>query len=291
MTEVRFREKFAPLSSAHLNASVLQAATERAGALVSHTRPEVRNRAIGVLGLMKAEAFVEPVRSCLTHDEVSTRLGAIKALAEMGDAGCAESLMAAARTDNPLERRMAVEALGRLRVSDARQLVVELTDDPDAQVRQAAVIALGEIGDEGAREVLKGLIGSKDRRLAKTAASALYGGKGRGIQPSELTRKRLEKVRGDARPTLHLWYGYNVAIVATIRALPEIRPYGERELTRLIAQVWHDYSTMRRHLVMEGRNSLMNRMDGIYELTALGEAVWRVERFVRENYLKSGGDV
>lgn len=30
----------------------------------------------------------------------------------------------------------------------------------------------------------------------------------------------------------------------------------------------------------------MMRGDGVYELTELGQAMWRVERFIAENYLR-----
>jgi hypothetical protein len=58
------------------------------------------------------------------------------------------------------------------------------------------------------------------------------------------------------------------------------------ELTRVIAGVCWDYSSTRRHLVENGPRALMRRSGGIYELTALGEAAWRVERRIADNYLR-----
>lgn len=285
MLELRFRGKFAPLWGAHLKASVLgepvlQEATERVAALVAHRRADVRDTAIRILGLLKAEVFADRIGDCVAHEDASTRVAAVRALADIGDAGCSDALIAASRGDTPQERRAAVETLGRLRVADAHQRCVELIGDADAGVRQAAVIALGELGGEEAQAVLRGLIGSDDKKLARAAASALYGGRKRGRPQSEATRERLRRVRGeDARPFLH------ISPLAVIWSLPEARPYEERELTRLIARVCGDYSTTRRHLVMEGRNSLMVREKGIYTLTELGQAVWRVERFIRARYL------
>ena len=73
--------------------------------------------------------------------------------------------------------------------------------------------------------------------------------------------------------------------VAAIRSLPGICAYEERDLTRRIAQVCSDYSTTRRALVMDGRRALMKREKGIYAFMPLGEAVWRVERFIQERFL------
>ena len=73
------------------------------------------------------------------------------------------------------------------------------------------------------------------------AAAALYGGRRSGRLPSELRQERLARIRGaDAQPLMH------ISPVAAIRHLPEVRPYPEKELTRLIGEVCGDYSTTRR---------------------------------------------
>ena len=74
-----------------------------------------------------------------------------------------------------------------------------------------------------------------------------------------------------------------MSVVAAIRNLPEIHPSPEVELTRLIGEVCSDYSTTRRELVM-GPNGLMVRHNSVYELSELGRAVWRLERFLRDHY-------
>jgi len=279
---IRFRDRIAPIPRTHLDEAVLSAMIERCAGLMDHPDPEVRDRALRILGLLHASAFVGRIKACLAHGTPSTRLAAIRALADIGDAGAAASLMEAARAEMPAERRAAIEALGRLGIPEAGPLFLDLLEDTDARVRQAAVIALGEIGGEEARRALTDLTGSADKKLARAAASALYGGrKGRGAS-SETTQKRLQKVRGDdAEPVFY------ASSIAAIRALPEIRPYEERDLTHRIAQVCDDYSTTRRYLVMDRRNSLMTRAKGIYELTELGKAVWRIEHFIQRNYLST----
>lgn len=278
--EIRFRGRIAPIPRTHLDEGVLSATIERCAGLMDHPAPEVRDRALRILGLLHASAFMERIKACLAHGISSTRLAAIRALADIGDADAAASLIEVALAEMPAERRAAVEALGRLGVPEAEPLFLDLIGDMDARVRQAAVIALGEIGDEEAQKALGDLTRSSDKKLARAAASALYGGrKGRGAS-SETTQKRLQKVRGDdANPVFY------ASSIAAIWALPEIRPYGERDLTHRIAQVCDDYSTTRRYLVMEKRNSLMTRGKGVYELTELGKAVWRIEHFIERNYL------
>lgn len=71
------------------------------------------------------------------------------------------------------------------------------------------------------------------------------------------------------------------AICQRIRNLPEMRPYPEPELTRLIGEVCCDYSTTRRELVMG--TDFMVRENSIYELTELGAAIWRVEKFLQSH--------
>lgn len=171
--------------------------------------------------------------------------------------------------------------MSRIQPSEAQSLLIQLLGDPEAQIRQAAVVALGEIGGAEARSRLQELARSNDKDLAKAAAKALYGG-GFRRQPSETTQKRLDKIRGirgDERP---LFY---ISLEAAIRELPTIEPYEEAEFTRRIAKVCADYSSTRRYLVMNGSRSIMKRANGIYELTDLGKAVWRVEHFILEHYL------
>ena len=97
-------------------------------------------------------------------------------------------------------------------------------------------------------------------------------------KPFPFTRERLRKVRGVAKPL------YYLNATAAICLLPEIRPYGERELSYLIGQIEHDFSHTRRLLEVK---RIATRADGIFELTDLGEAMWRVEHFIRQSKLES----
>ena len=245
--------------------------------LVTDDRQEIRDAAVSVLGALGGPGHAAVLRPCLRHEALSTRLAAVRSLTDLGDADSASELMRMARDEELSTRRAALQSLGQLGVSEARGLLIELIDDP--QVRAQAITALGEIGGEEAQGVLEELVKSADKKIARLAASALYGGKRTPRPASSTTRERLRRVRGeDAQPLLH------VSVTGAIRNLPEIRPYPEPELTRLIGEVCGDYSTTRRHLVM-GPRGLMDREDSVYELTETGRAVWRVERFIKDHYV------
>ncbi len=269
---------YAPVAEEHLDARIFQATAEAVAGLLTHQHADIRETACRILGLFKARSHLEALKTCMRHSEPSTRLVAIRAIGAIGDEGCTEPLMKIAQEGQPIERCAAIEALGRLQSTEAQALLTQWLDDTNAQVRQAAVIALGELNRETAHTTLQRLTRSPDKALAKAAAKALYAGVKRR-QPSETTQKRLHKIRGEGRP---LFY---TSIEAVLRALPAIQPYEESELTRRIAQVCSDYSTTRRYLVMDGRKSIMNRAHGVYELTELGKAVWRVEHFIQTHYL------
>ena len=200
----RFAHPISLLLKAPLDPVVLQATAERVAALVDHPHTGLRDTAICILGLIKADVYAEQIRRCLTHKDLVTRLTAIRALTGMANAEGVAALAATARKGEAAERRAAVEVLGRLEIPDAQQLCVDLLDDPEEKVRQAAAIALGELGDEDARTLLEDLLGSGDKTLAKAAANALYGGRKRKQMPSETTQARLKKVRGDAQPQFQM---------------------------------------------------------------------------------------
>ena len=240
--------------------------------LVGDERQELRDAAIAVLGLLGGSATAPDLRPCLRHADLSTRVASIFVMGAIKDESSVPDLLRIACGDELPARRAALHVLGLLSADAARDLLIESVDD-DA-VRPQAISALGEIDDGKARERLRELTKNADKKIARLASNALYGGRHRSRPVSEKTRKRLDKVRGEgAQPLLQK------SLVAAIRNLPEIRPYPEAELTRLIGEVCSDYSTTRRELVMDG---LMKRENGIYELGEDGQAVWRVERFIKE---------
>ena len=257
-----------------LDQAVVGQACRRLQSLASHDDETVRDQAIVALGELGDARHAEVVRAALASPLASTRHAGVVAVRHMGDRASVPELLRLARDDEDSVRRVALQALGHLGVGEARELLVELVDDP--AVRPHAISALGEIGDDDSRGVLQGLTRSPDKKVARMAAGALYGGTRTQRPASEVRRQRLAKVRGaDAQPMMHQ------SVVAAIRHLPEIRPYPEAELTRLIGEVCGDYSTTRRELVM-GSPGLMVREGGIYTLSDLGLPVWRVERFLKD---------
>ncbi|HLK60835.1 MAG TPA: DUF2087 domain-containing protein, partial [Chthonomonadaceae bacterium] len=144
------------------------------------------------------------------------------------------------------------------------------------------VYALRQIGDEEAVRVLRQAAQSSVTGLPQAASHALHtlsNGQPQEVEaPSRPGSFRMsEVVRGNSKPSQY------ISLETVMRALPEVRPYSEHEITRLIAQVCFDYSSTRRYLIEEG---LFFREQGRYELTEIGRTVWRVERFIQHHYIR-----
>jgi hypothetical protein len=219
----------------------------------------------------------------------AVRLAALRALAEVGDGGAPALLMEVAREGETAEQREAIRALGRLRTSEAAPLLTALLDHPEPEVSRAAVFAIGEIGEGDAHARLKALV-ARPGPLREAAARALYTGVP-GARPSLEDRKMDRPPTRPSAMTLRMRGGeqppFYIALDAAIGALPALAPYDEATLSRHIAAVCADWASTRRRLVEE---ELMRREGGIYRLTEMGEAVWRVERFLRDCMMPAGGD-
>lgn len=270
------------LLSSQMNADVVGDLTSAVADLVRHSHSGIRVWAIDVLMRLPLGVHLVKLRNALAHSDQDTQLAAMRALAELGDRGCVQILIDAAKSREGLVLRKTIEALGYLRAQEAQPLMEEFLEHADRNIREAAILALGNVGNENARRRLREMTALPDKKVARLAARAIYGGDQyrNRRKYSALTRARLQKIRGDARPDPML----HRSVAAAIKCLPEIRTYEETDLTHRIAKVCGDYSTTRRNLV-SGRDRLMTRDQGIYTLTPLGEAVWRVEQFIQERFL------
>ena len=288
--EVRFRGKMAPLTSQLMyeDPKLRQQAAAQVARLFDDAAKDTVIRAIAVLSGISLAPYRELIQRQAEAGELPTRLAVLRALTNAGDIESTWLFIEKARSDEAPERRLAVETLGRFQVAEALPLLLELVADKDARVREAAVIALGEIGGDEAEAVLRALISSKEKKLARAAANALYAPPQKShfrvaedneqVQPAwELRKQRLKKVTGDAEP----FFYHN--LIAAVCVLPELKPYSERDLTYHIGQVDFDYAYTRRHLTVK---RIMDRQDSVYCFTELGEAIWRVERFIEANYLR-----
>ena len=271
------------LGLVELGDDVLSAAAATAARCLDAGAADERNTAIRVLQRVRSPAYADQVRSCLDHDDLETRVRSIHALAALRDTVCADVLRKRAASAEPVERRAAVEALGRIGVHDAQPLLLDLVRDEDADVRRAAAIALGELGTPEAREMLRELLASPEKTLRKAASSALYG-RDRAEEERQTQahvepeyKQRLRELRG--RSSTPHW----ISVSAAIDALPELRAYDDKEITQLISGVCGDWATTRRRLI---ELRLMRRPGGVYEFTELGAAVWRVEHFIMDHYLR-----
>lgn len=291
--EMRFRGKMAPLSLQLMDGDpgLRQAAAAAVARLLDNPDQGIANRAIAVLSGIGVPSYRDLIRQQVVAGELPTRLAALRALANAGDRESVALFVEKAGSSEVPERRLAVETLGRLQAIESLPLVMELVADKDARVREAAVIALGEIGGAEVDAMLQGLIGSREKKLSRAAANALYAppqkSRLRVAEDNEevqlawkLRQRRLQKVTGGAEP----FYHHN--LLAAICVLPQLKPYSERELTYHIGQVNYDYAYTRRHLTVK---RIMERKGSVFNLTALGEAMWRVERFIEEHYLQVAG--
>lgn len=197
-----------------------------------------------------------------------------------------DQFMARTTDPDPSVRSKAARALGARAAASAKDRLLELIqEDDDFEVRKAAVQAYGRVAGHVERQVcLAEITKSGDRKLMKVAARALYTGSG-PRERTALEEKRIQRIRGDAKPNKH------IDPLLGVKSLPEIRDYEEEELTQHVARVCSDYSTTRRQMVMEGRHALMVREKGVYKFTQIGEAVWRVGQFIEAAKQRIGTSV
>jgi hypothetical protein len=270
----------------YIDSGIVVTMLHEMAALLTDERSEIRNHAVRALGLMQTKAYHEEIIALLRHDDVSTRIAALRALAELEAREAIPVIAELAGQGTPIERRTAVETLGRLQATESLPVLAESVCDSDPQVRQTAVTALGDIGGEEARELLQRLSQGEEKVLARAAVKTLH------TSPHFRTRRKVDPalhaireqvsarlLGGQVNPTEF------ISLPAAIAALPEIRVYREREVTRFIAQACIDYATTRRQLIMD---KFMEREHDRYELTDTGKTIWRVEHYVTNRYLQCG---
>jgi RNA polymerase sigma-70 factor, ECF subfamily len=295
LEDLRVADKFAPLCRDQLAAGRLQRLVSLVALRSDDPRSEVQEPALRALASFGAREHIARVLAQLDSPRVSTRCIALHALAELlhrsrdddpaiGALDAHEAIEAITRAAEagPLAQRCAaLSAIARLKLGAALPLLQRMLTSEDASIREASIVALGELGSHEADATLHELMQSSDVAAAKIAANVLFSRAPSGPQwtGSPATQSRLQKLRSGKTPFCRDSLG------ATVRfATRELRPYQESELTGAIAQVCTDYSAARRHLIEQ---ELMTRNEGVYEFTPLGEAVWRVERFIAERRLRA----
>ena len=226
------------------------------------------------LRALASDGACETLLACLSDSDPGPRVEAIIGLGEVGGAATVDALAAAMGSANAAERNAANQALGHQRSREIAAIIQRQDTHPK------------DMPEEESRRLHAPFRLKREEMYAWLKASDYRSSGDDGAQPargggrSDTAQERLRRVRGDADPLFH------ISVEAAVRALPEIRAYPERELTYLIAQAVGDYSTTRRHLVMDKSKAIMRREGGVYEFTAHGEAVWRVERRIAAQYLR-----
>ncbi len=271
--ERRIAVRYPAISTDELDAALLRSTSDRIAALTDSEIVGVAEQCIRILAILKDDRYLDHIRRGLQSDRLSTRICSLRAVGEVEDASSLITLTEMLKTGCVEEQLACLDALGAIRSDDAVPSIAALVGDPHEAVRAAAVAALGGIVTTEATQILQGLIITGDTATKKLAAKALYGGNTpRQSQPTDLQRRLAEKRKRMAQPVCF------ISLDAVMRyGLPELRAYDEKELTERIACVCEDYCAARRYLV-EFR--LMNRDNGRYSFTPMGEKMWHVEQAI-----------
>jgi hypothetical protein len=238
-----------------------------------------RDKLLPLFGAIKNPPSTERLRNLLAEASEGLRVRILSQLVHRGCNDVVPDLMEYGRSRDRKLQRTALRTLLTNRVEDAKPLFRELMDDPDRDVQRMGITGFGAVADRFDETVLRDLMRSGDKKLAKIAARAF---RTKPREKTELEANRIKRIRGDAEPHMHM------SPIDAIQALPEIRSYTEQELSGIIAGICTDWATTRRHLVMGyGVNDrLMVREKSIYELTELGESVWRVGQFLKDRGIR-----
>ncbi|MEO0010055.1 MAG: HEAT repeat domain-containing protein [candidate division WOR-3 bacterium] len=166
-------------------------AVEPVFGILTHQSPDVRVRAIDVLGRLRHEGAVERLISGLDDSSYWVRLVSAQALGEIGDVRAVPALIE--RLDDPdrLVRAMSAEALGKLRDYRASMKLLERVEDESDLVRANVFLALGRIGNPIAVPFLMKALDDPEVRVRLAAIEAL------GLLRAKAAR---EKLRAIARP-------------------------------------------------------------------------------------------
>ncbi len=266
-------ESGAPYTARGLDASTRQDVARTLSPYLSASEPAVRVAAVRALRAMAPDGVCATLLACIADSDPAPRIEALIGLGELGGAETVDVLATAVESTDAAERNAANQALGHQKSREMAAIIQRQETHPKDMPQEESRRLHAPFRYK--REEMYAWLKSSDYRSSDDAGVTRTGGRGR----SDTARERLRRVRGDADPLFH------TSIEAAVRALPEIRAYEERELTFLIAQAVGDYSTTRRRLVMDKSRAIMRREGGVYEFTAHGESVWRVERHILASYL------
>jgi HEAT repeat protein len=125
-------------------------AVDRVFGLLNHESPDVRVRAIDVLGRLRHKGACDRLIRGLTDSVIWVRVVSAQALGEVGESQAAPALIAALKDRDPVVRAMAAEALGKLRDFPATMPLLNVLGDENDLVRINALRALGRIGNPAA---------------------------------------------------------------------------------------------------------------------------------------------
>jgi HEAT repeat protein len=168
----------------------------------------LREKAIGVLALIKPDNIIDSQINDLAAKESDVRLSAASALGGIGSEKAVEPLISALSSDKKRSvRSSAASALGEIGSEKALDpLISALSSDNNSDVRGRAASVLGEIGSEkGVEPLISALSPDEDSVVRSRAASALGRiGSEKALDPliTALSSDNNSDVRGHAASAL-----------------------------------------------------------------------------------------
>ena len=267
----------------------------KVAALTEHQAPEVRHAAAAALGYFDDDLAVAPLTGLARSPELGLAAKATRALGWRYTPERIEPLIIALESAAQPVQAAAEGALMQMRMQTYSVAMFGAVRDaargsdvmPGLLGTAAEITAMIDALDDANDRVLSALqsagmsgsCGPWRAPLSGTIAADRRGNehRERGRRQSELRRRAAayHKAHPDVAlraPIVYAqrphWLGVAVGL------LPADRPYGERELNKLIAGVGMDYAHTRRALVDEG---WMTRARSVYRLTETGRRAQRME--------------
>ena len=281
----------------------------KVAALTDHRALEVRQAATAALGHFDDDLAVAPLTESTRSAEPRLAATAARALGWRYTPRRIEPLVAALETapqpaPGPVQAaaegalmQMRMQTYGVVMFGADRDTACGSDAIPGLLGTDAEITAMVDALDDATERVLKALqaagmagsCGPWRARLSETIAAdrAEHQRRERKSGPSELHRRATayHKAHPDVAlraPSIYAkrphWLGVAVGL------LPEDRPYGERELNKLIAGIGMDYAHTRRALVDEG---WMTRIRSVYRLTETGRRALAMEHAIARPHIIS----
>ena len=208
---------------------------------LTNTDPTLRQKAVYVLGKLKAKKVLSSLLSVLEHDDDPlVRMNAAIALKEIKSADSVPVLLQVLRSDNSeLVRMNVVLALKEIKSADSVSGLVGALNDSSNKVRRRVIDALGEIRVEETIPVLLELLRSPDLNVQEAASRALSKFEEKALpRLRELLRSDDSDIQGIAIMTIGYMGKNATPAVADLRQIMSSTDIYTADVNRHYAAVW-----------------------------------------------------